>query len=156
MSKEIEFSEFTRMYSEWADSFMKQKQVPMDKAMSMVFISCSLNEGYDAFPGKEMEASFQYRIVSSRADFAGLVATKSVLTVLAALSASPGDAVMYVHALAKYQHKMKLAQLDMQALSVAFPIGYPERDSLEKLWDMQKLYSGGNMLDLAHSGTLGG
>jgi hypothetical protein len=59
---------------------------------------------------------------------------------------SPGDGVMYVHAL-----RSKQVDVNMDNFANFFPWGYPSRDTLSTLWDAQKGHVLGlecdNMLD---------
>lgn len=144
----------------WATDFLKLPTEPMSKEISHVFLTCCINDGDDSFPPDEAKQTFQYRVVSKRADYAGLLATTAVLAFLSALCKSPGSLVMYVYAL-RYHQLIKGCGdevLDMYRLAGIFPVGFPTEESLHKAWEAQKTKNAflGNMLDSITTKTLGG
>lgn len=146
--------EFNRvaLWITWASEFMKLKQHPMSDQMTKVFLTCSMNEQVETFPGEELELSFQYRMAEIRAKSIDLQMTKAVKTFLSALCTSPGEVVMYLYAMKYCALYEKIDIVDMNAFSSMFKWGYPSQEDLSKIWDQQKGFKLGlkkvdNLLD---------
>ena len=131
----------------WSIGFLTLATAPMSQGLSGVFIQCSMAESQNLPAIAEVAKTFQYQIIDKRAESIGLKMTDALKMLLSAIVGSPGEAVMYVYALLYWQQYNELEQVDIEALSIAFPFGFPTESELERAWDVQKV-GGRNMLDM--------
>lgn len=141
-------------WNEWADKFLSLKGdeiQPMTPLQSQAFISMNFVER-DATASKGIEGDlnkdFLYQVMAKRAEYYGLKYTVPLLAFVRYLCNSPGTGVMWVHALKRLEIKNG-KQVDIEALSHAFPVGFPTDAALSTLWNAQKGIGGAvdNYLD---------
>lgn len=134
-----------KRWQDWCDMFLSAPVAPMTDKLIELFLSMTI---YDASTTAEKEsmikarlasedAPLQYRIFKAHADRIGLKVTSSVWGFVVMMGVNPGNIVMYVHALRRYQQLHGGRLVSMNELARAFPVGFPT--DLERLWDAQKL-----------------
>lgn len=134
-------------WKKWSKGFLDLPTEPMSRGLSGVFIQCSMAESQNLPAIPEVAKTFQYQVIEKRSEAVGLKMTDALKMLLSAIVASPGEAVMYVYALLYIQQVEKLSKVDIDAFSIAFPMGFPPESELHKAWDAQKI-KGRNMLDM--------
>jgi hypothetical protein len=140
-----------QQYEAWAASFLKAPTAPMSPSLTEAFFSLTMGEMQNLPLPPKLEESFEYQLVSRRSEFVGLKLSKHAIALIACISGSPGDSVMYVHALRYFQHKHGAKEVTVSEMANAFPMGFLAEQTLSELWDAQKGYNIGlpcdNMLD---------
>lgn len=133
-----------KRWQDWTDKFLAAPTEPMSMRVTEIFLAMTLAD--QGRTPKEEEsiakalvadnAPMQFRIFKAHADRIGLKTTTALWGFIAATQPSPGNIVMYVHALRRYQQLNGERQLEMLDVANAFPEGFPT--NLEELWDAQK------------------
>ena len=128
---------------------------PMDKDLSAILINLLFSEGADVFGekpkpflceviSKRIECCFQYTIT----DTANLF--------LAALTQTPGNAVVYMWYLQYQCNKHGIDVVDLNFICDLFPIGFPSEKDMMDIWDSQKVlpvdHGPDNLVDYASAG----
>jgi hypothetical protein len=133
------------LFKQWCDKFDHILKVQMDERLSKIFMYATILEMSKVKSTKSLlEDEFMYKLLKKRANYINLKMNQSVSEFLAYLSKSPGIAVMYLYYL---KSKVKDEELTMNKLTDIFPEGFPPEESLEELWNFQKIKSE-NLLDL--------
>ena len=121
------------------------KKEAMTDDLSKVFITlCMVKDGeveemYEEFK----KVSHIFKILESRAEFAGLKADKKTMIMISCICSSPGGAVMYVYYLLYKIKKLGLNELSFEKMSTdIFPFGFFSDDTLSYYWDTQKVNRG--------------
>lgn len=132
-----------QLQKEWAAKFLTAQTVPMSPAVSSLFmIILGLNRMGNPIP-PEVKLAPMYCIIEKRAKSVGVVLDDYAIAFLSMMLHSPGEAVMYVHALASLGVSISFDQL-----VDTFPFGFVAPTELERLWTSQKgNYPLGNLLD---------
>jgi hypothetical protein len=143
-------TEIQTKFKAWAEKFLRLPGEGSDPTMSVIYLSCVVNEAIDDQWPPAVTEVFNYKLVDKRAEYAGLKLTNSAKVLICALADSPGEAVMYITALAYDQKLLKYPQLNLKRLLEIYPEGYPSQDKLRKIWEEQKI-GGANLLDLPPS-----
>lgn len=142
-------------WQNWTDKFLdlgKSNDVkPMAIEQSKAFISMNFLERDEQGAkglAADLSKDFLWNVIQKRADLYKLKYTIPMLVFVRFLCTTPGTAVMWVHALLRLQQKTK-EKITTTSLAVAFPVGFPTEDTLQKLWDAQKGIGGAkdNYLD---------
>lgn len=129
----------------WADEFFKQPTKPMSKKMSEIFVQMVLMDvkEQEQLNIPEIQSQFLYQIIDKRAEHIGLKLSDPAKIFLMFETKSPGTAVMYLYAL-----RSKFTEANTKTLSDLFPMGFPQDDTLEQMWEKQKnSFNGANYLD---------
>lgn len=133
-------------YGEWHKKVKALKQQPMDDGTSKMFMQLTMAElAKPALPViPQLEASFPYKVCVSRAEYLGFTEiTWPAAALIAHLSSgNPGNIVMYLSYL-----RNNYSCLNMNAITGAFPMGFPSAKDWETMWDAQKDEKGKNGLD---------
>lgn len=141
----VDADEKMSIFRTWADSFLQAPVEPMSKTTSGIFVTLILLEQQGKEVPPQVKEAFQYQVLSKRADWIKLGVNHHVVSFIASICQSPGELVMYCYALKHWQVQNK-KPLTMFMIAEIFPFGFPNRDTLEILWDQQKI-GGANLLD---------
>lgn len=138
-------------FNKWATEFRGRKNSPMSVEMTQTFFVLSLADvRREERHVPELENSFMYRLISSRAEYIGLTLTEPAKAFLTILCESAGTAVMYLYVLRSVAPAVNMTQI-----AETFPIGFLVEESLSEAWGAQKLEDGNNGLDCLDLVTLG-
>lgn len=125
--------------------FSQLTQQPMDEDLSEILISLILRK--EKFEMKKEDKPFLFQVIEKRIHaYNFTIKGHDLIMFLCAISESPGTAVMYLTYLSWYAHKHGITEYTLAEFCNVFPMGYPSKHDLQKMWDSQK-YEGGNMLD---------
>lgn len=135
-----------KRWQDWGDKFLSASTVPMTQQVTLIFLEMLLSdttrteerEAHVASRLVNEQAPIQFRIFKAHADRIGLKVTTAVWGFIASTQPSPGNIVMYVHALRRYQQLHGDKQLALEDVARAFPTGFPDETTLQGLWDAQK------------------
>lgn len=132
----------------WNSAFLEAEVEPMDQDAAKTFLSIC---GKEKTPmPKEIQEMFLVQVISKRAEYLGLPMTPGLIAFLTLLAGSPGTAVMFLTVLKYNQLATGTTETyGMAALGKLFPMGFPNKEKLGELWDLQKLANGANMVDSA-------
>lgn len=131
----------------WVDQFLAQPKETMSPSLCEAFTVLTLWEG--EAPPEDVLSDPMFRLVDLRATALGLTFSSTVVTWLAVIAESPGEAVMYLSVLGFRFGKEHLVTMD--DVVATFPLGFLSREALSKMWDAQKTDEGQNGLDLFSS-----
>jgi hypothetical protein len=158
-------NELKEKFNNWCEEFSKAKTEPMSDEITKVFLIAviSKRDGLSV-TNKGIEDEFLYKVIDKRAEHINLKIDDYTKVFLMFLTKSPGTAVMFLYYLKYVVEKTKLSlnsevfslqpniEIDMERLSVLYPLGFPTESELERLWDLQKVSSehnhSDNLLDL--------
>jgi hypothetical protein len=131
----------------WCDKFLSAKKVQMTDEQAESYFSIMTQD--DAEFAKKVESiqgeSFALKVFDNHARKMGMKADPKVRIFFAGFVAkNAGTAVMYVHALRRFQQKKGITKplnmLDLHGHNDSpFAFGYLPEDTLHALWDEQKL-----------------
>jgi hypothetical protein len=132
---------------EWCKKFFTMPVEPLSKPQSMTLLQCFMAESKKAPIPTEVTSDFGFRVLDGRAKHVGLEITDWAALFLTSMCTSPGEAVMYTHAL-----KSLGQPVNMGSLCETFPMGFLTKESLRTMWSEQKCSVPGcdNTLDLCH------
>lgn len=86
------------------------------------------------------KASFISKIITSRAEYAGLKMDKKTAIMLSIICQTPGEAVMYVYYLLYKAKQLGVKEIDFETLGKSiFPWGFFSEETLNLFWDEQKI-----------------
>lgn len=131
------------LYKKWAEDFWKFKPQPMDMNTNTAFMTLLLAEMSGSPLDGRITKSGMVLIVQTRAAYVGLKLNEYAAALIAALSDSPGVAVMYLYAI---RSRERDAVITVEAMAHMFPMGFPSVQYLSEAWDEQKV-GGANLLD---------
>lgn len=133
----------------WAietEKLFKKDQQPMDDELSHAFVTCCLNEAVmekdeelkDALEKKKLAySSVFYNRVKCCHTFEASIA---LCVFMGMASNTFGEVTIYANYLQYQAHKHNQKRLDIQFVSTyVFPMGFPSKETLQKVWDMQKV-----------------
>ena len=118
------------------------KKESMDDDLSRLFITlCMVKDPeVEEMYNQLHEASPLVKIISSRAEFAGLKMDKKTAILLSCICSSPGQAVMYIYYLLYKAKKLGMKELSFDRVSMEiFPFGFFTEETLNYHWDLQKV-----------------
>lgn len=135
-----------KRWQDWCDKFLAAPTAPMTQQVTLILLEMLLS---DATRTEEREAHVasrlvseaapvQFRIFKAHADRIGLKVTTAVWGFVSSTQPTPGNIVMFVHALRRYSQLHDNKQLTLQDVAQAFPTGFPDETTLQGLWDAQK------------------
>lgn len=142
-------------FKQWSDEFFTGKSIKFESEIGGLFFRFLMMEKMnESFPLEDEDPNLPFltRIVKSRSKSINLNISNNAVLFLSALCDSPGSCVMYLYALKGKQLKDGKT-VDMSELSFTFPIGFYDKEHLNKMWDKQKIkretsFSTDNFLDL--------
>lgn len=143
-------------YDNWlpnAYSAMRAAMKPMSTTLSRVLMVATFSEADGEPVPEDVTKQFCYQVLAMRLNSLDCKLTPWALTMAAAVCQSPGDAVMYAHVLAYKAREDKRELTNLSQFVHLFPMGFPDRETLGKIWDTQKGFYLGldgvdNMLDM--------
>jgi hypothetical protein len=142
--------ELKALLMKWYKEFIRSPTEPMDQETTLLFLdvlSCELRK--DPLPEEIREAP-SFRLMENRATSLDLKISVWVIVFLTDLGKGiPSNMVMYISMLKYYTWKSDSPQkvIIMEDLFKLFPMGFPTKDAINKLWDLQK-YEEENLLDI--------
>ncbi len=122
-------------------TLLEAKTEPLTEEATRLYLSCVMGDaqhGDDAIP-EDYDGSQAHNIVQKRLDAAGADVSRWVVSFVATMCQSPGDCVLWAHALKTLGNKV--GRVDMQELTNAFPMGFPSESERRSCWDSQKGYN---------------
>lgn len=129
----------------------KYKQTPMTLDQTSLLVSVMEMERYEA-DFDESKAGLQFAILKGRIEQHKILCNKFVMLFICAMCKTPGELVMYAHALACISQKHAGQEVDTSKLCLAFVNGFPSDSQLEQAWSDQKT-EGNNQLDISDNWT---
>lgn len=127
-------------WKEWCDEFIGSKQIrPMKPEESKAFIHLLIGEMQEADVPETVFKSLQVQVAKAHAARLGLKCSNHVLVLMAILAGDVGAVVMYMHALRRLQQITQDDIIKITTFSEAFPMGVPDAEAINVLWDKQKL-----------------
>lgn len=148
----------------WAietEKLFKNDQQPMDDELSHAFVTCFMNEEKMETDGELKEALEKNKLAYSSVFYnrvrccQSFEASIALCVLMGMASNSFGEVTIYANYLQYQAHKHNQKRLDIKFVSTyVFPMGFPSKGTLQKVWDMQKVErkdAGGsdNLLDYA-------
>ena len=141
-------------WREWTDAFFvfKPEDVsPMSVEQSEIFLSMMLGElsqqSFDEIE-EDFKNHFLWQVFTSRLEYYGVKVTPWAKTFIFSSCKNPGQVVMWTHALKRMNEDNPKQPINMESLSNRFPVGFPTKERLHYLWDMQKVApEGHSMMD---------
>lgn len=127
--------------NDWATKFFKQPVESMSEDLDGIFFRMMMVDG-EPVDIPQIKEEFLFKVIDSRAKYLGLDMTDSAKIFLMFLCQSPGNVVMYLCAL-----RTKAQKVDMSVLTNYFPMGFPNEESMGRLWDLQKGYVNDEKVD---------
>jgi len=129
------------LFAKWRTAFESQKQEPMEADIGDLLLSCLIGEKESIPMPDEIKEEYLFRLAAKRADAIGLKISEPLCLFLCFLCSTPADAVMYLYAL-----RARTEEASIHSLCEMFPDGFPSEESMQAVWDLQKI-SKGNLLD---------
>lgn len=121
---------------------------PMSRDTSRLFFSLNINHRADP-KGEtpalcEIKEEFVYKVFEKRAAYYGMNVAPNVIAFLALAFPSPGQLVLFIHAL---YHGFGTKPIAFDELADLFPRGFPSQKTMDEAWDAQRLQGVGNLVD---------
>ena len=135
----------------------KLTTVRMTNELSSILIQLMLVPKDKPFKIPQEEKPFLFQVIEKRIEICFTFKTQDdrLILFLAALSVTPGIAVMYLWYLQYWCSKNDVKEIDLDILcSRIFPNGFFKEEDLSEIWDEQKVKSEGsdNLLDYQTAG----
>ena len=122
---------------EVGEALLKAKVVPMTKDETEIFIILTVyDRGGQPLP--EEAKSFGHRVLEKRLEVHQVPATDIAIALLAAISKTPGDCVLYA-AVIKALHSKLNRKVTFDDIVNYFPWGFPTIEARHEIWDGQKV-----------------
>lgn len=129
-----------------AEKLFKHDAQPMSDELSKAFVSCFINE-------KEMENDTNLRsdleakklgycsVFHNRVKYCHTYKVTLAVSVFMGFAANSfGEVTIYANYLQYQAHKCGKKDIDIDFISTrVFPLGFPSKETLQKVWDMQKV-----------------
>lgn len=140
----------------FAKKFEKLNKYPMDNDTSEIFVKLVLSKN-SAYEIPESEKPFIYKLLEKRISIIhDYEIDDRVLLFLSWICKSAGVGVMYCWYLQYESNKRDVNKITFEIFAEVFAWGFPSEDSLQKLWDEQKVnrkdMSSDNLLDYGKAG----
>lgn len=129
------------LFAKWRTAFESQKQKPMEADIGELLLACVTGEKESIPMPDEFKTEYLFSLVTKRANMIGLKISDPLCLFLSFLCSTPADAVMYLYAL-----RARTEEASIHSLCEMFPDGFPSEESMQAVWDLQKI-SKGNLLD---------
>jgi hypothetical protein len=128
---------------EWCTKF-KSNQIPMNKLQQEMLLNLTMAElqGEDI---SDVDTTKEYLIISRRAQALGFTLSKPLIILLIFLSPNVASAVMFVSFL--YVLNKKHKTLNITNFVTQFSMGFPTKEHLDEMWELQKDSNSKNRLD---------
>ena len=144
--------QFKEKFNQWIEAFKKAELREMTDQETSIFIDGFQIESRGNvkidWSNLGEDDPYPLHILGRRVTAIGLNITTVAGLFIALLSSSPGELVMYAHFLKAEQVRRNGQKITIEVLGKEiFPNGFPTKESLQSLWDMQKTPDGRNMLD---------
>ena len=129
--------------------FKKLMRFPMDDETTRTFIQIMMLPIEFSIPQKEKP--FLYQVIEKRIDgcFTFKITDARLILLITIISETPGSAILYLWYL---QYWCKKNQVEILSLNdfceKIFPMGFPSKDDLHKIWDDQKVTIDNKSLNL--------
>ena len=129
---------------DWCETFKGLPTEPMTHELSRVFLACMLG----GVNREVIEDLFTYKVINARAEALNLEIEQALIDFLSILCKSPGDVTLYLSLLKN--EAVQGNRANMENFTMLFPMGFPNQDELEIVWDLQKMQNAplGNALDM--------
>ena len=135
----------------WADQFLASPTDAMSETTSSILVRLYMADKETVHRIIAASNDFAVKVTQKRASWAGLEADPAVILFVSTIVDTPGEAVMWVHALRSWQMRNAGQRLTLEVLCTKlFPFGFPTKDALQKAWEAQKT-TAGNLLDYCGS-----
>lgn len=123
----------------WLKQLQDSPLTPPDVELGLTLLRCehAEKEGYAVPP--ELRENVCLRIFESRMAAVSVMTSPWLAVFMAAVCLSPAESVMWACALKLYAIRNKVAVLDIGVICTEYKKGLYSRETLEKLWGMQKL-----------------
>lgn len=140
---------------EYWQGLLDRETQPLTDNESEMYMRCVMMDmegvefGQNPEWDKEVQASPQYQIISSRLGIAGSKASIPVILFLSTLCNSPGKCVVWAYTLQMMRAIRGIeGPVKMEDLSYTFPMGFPVESEYSAAWSEQNSMSeNGNFVD---------
>lgn len=133
----------------WAietEKLFRKDQQPMNDELSQAFVTCCLNEE-EMEKDVAMKEALEKNKLAYSSVFYNRVrcchtfeASIALCVFMGMASNSFGEVTIYANYLQYQAHKHNQKRLDIKFVSTyVFPMGFPSKGTLQKVWDMQKV-----------------
>tara|TARA_R110001599_G_scaffold184514_1_gene377987 strand:- start:8163 stop:8651 length:489 start_codon:yes stop_codon:yes gene_type:complete len=126
---------------EFCIPFSKLRQEPMNEEETSIFLGLILSEKQstsDAIDPQAVPFSNYQVLVQSLGTRFSLKITQEAAIMVSVMSRVFGDVIMYLSYL-QYHYSIDEKKITCARLSDIFPMGFPSKTSLERMWDLQKV-----------------
>lgn len=128
--------------------------VPMEKDTQQIMLALLTNPDMADLFYADVKDTFPVKVCEKRCEVLDIKIDKATLVfVSTALSHTPAEVVMYLHAIYQDMVKRGSELFTFSDLCFLFPAGFPAKDVMSIAWDAQKGDSrnlpGGNLIDSA-------
>lgn len=133
-------------FLEWGTAFLNARTAEMSIKLADTLLACLLNPSNVVSSCRELAG---FKIATGWFLHLKLDVDPVVPALLAYLCDTPGKVVMYVNAIkaAYLLGKLDRMPVGMEEICTLFPRGFPTEEELSRLWQLQKLSNGSNLLD---------
>lgn len=141
--------ELHEKFESWINKFKLVKREEMSKDLSIVFLSLLMMESnHGESDNIPKELNFSYQVSKTRSESIGLEINQPAIFLIITLSNGiPGTIIMFLYYMRHYQLNNNEIPITMELIArKLFPSGFPAEESLNELWDEQKV-DGDNLLD---------
>ena len=147
-------NELYEKWIKWTDTFLSRKnQCEMNEEVAEALMHLCYEEKSGEIIDEALAKNFIFKVFKKRAIYYELKINDYAIFAIAMNCRTPADAVIFCHALLRYQMKQVLTSnkpariITVEKLCTEiFPFGFPNAEKLDELWDMQKV-DGENNLD---------
>lgn len=133
-------------------AFEKAPRYPMNEEDAKTLMQLLMSKGKIEMP--EDKKPFLVKVIDARDKgcFTYKMDDIRVQLFIAMIAESPGTAVMYLTYIQYWCKKHFCKQVDLEIFCEIFPMGFPSKDDLQKIWDGQRVRRSGasgsdNLLD---------
>jgi hypothetical protein len=121
--------------------FSQLRQEPMNEEETKIFLSLIMSENCSKSDTIDPQAvpfsNYQVLVQSLETRFS-LEITQEAAIMVSVMSRVFGDVIMYLSYL-QYHYSLDKKKITCAKLSDIFPMGFPSKTSLERMWDLQKV-----------------
>jgi len=127
----------------------EKDRIPLNKELCEIFVKCCMLEaGTEIVEMKSEESDpFAVRALDRWCKHTKTKITFPLGVFLATASTKICEVVMWVYAMHQIQKKTGKDMLTTQDFADHFPLGIPNEEARDKIWEAQKVFPGDNLLD---------
>ncbi len=135
----------------FCEPFDKAQRVPMSKENTEILMRLLMTKELGDVP--ENKKPFLVKVIEGRlkTSLSFSINDSRLILFIAIISQTPGTAIMYLTYLQYWCKRNQTKEIDLEKFCEIFPMGFPDKKDLLKIWDGQKVLRGeggsDNLLD---------